>query len=161
MRALVFDFGLRRIGVAVAEADVGHAHALGSIGARDGAPHWPPLDTLVARWQPTQLVVGLPLNMDGTRSAMCDRAEAFGARMGMRYGLPPAYADERLSTFEAIDRGASPKDAHALAAAVIAETWLASVEAPQTRAQDKRHIPASSEGDVVRRTSSVCCRPLP
>lgn len=147
MRALVFDFGLRRIGVAVAEADLGHAHALGSIGARHGAPHWPPLDALVAQWQPTQLVVGLPLNMDGTRSAMCDRVEAFGAKIGGRYGLPAAYADERLSTFEAIDRGASPRDAHALAAAVIAETWLASVEVPQTRAQqDKRHIPASSDG---------------
>ena len=147
MRALVFDFGLRRIGVAVAEAGPSHAHALGSIRARDGAPHWPPLDALVAQWQPTKLVVGLPLNMDGTRSAMCDRAEAFGARVGVRYGLPAAYADERLSTFEAIDRGASPRDAHALAAAVIAETWLAGVEGPQTRAkQDERHIPASSDG---------------
>lgn len=127
IRALVFDFGLRRIGVAVAETGLGHAHALASIGARDGAPQWPPLDALVAEWQPQQLVVGLPLNMDGTRSAMCAKAEVFGALVEARYGLPAAYADERLSTFEAIDRGAPPKDAHALAATVIAETWLAGI----------------------------------
>lgn len=124
MTTLAFDFGLRHIGVAVAEERIGHARAVATIGARDGAPHWQQLDALMAEWKPAQLVVGLPLNMDGTASAMCDRARAFGAALERRYGIPVAYADERLSTFEAKDRGAPPGDVHALAAEVIAETWL-------------------------------------
>ena len=128
MTALVFDFGLRHIGVAVAEEDVRHARGLLSVGARDGVPQWPRLDALVAEWQPTQLVVGLPLNMDGTASAMCERARGFGEALAERYRLGVAYADERLSTFEAIERGAAAEDAHAQAAEVIAETWLGSLE---------------------------------
>ena len=72
--------------------------------------------------------MGLPLNMDGTTSAMCERARAFGEALAERYRLGVAYADERLSTFEAIERGAATEDAHALAAEVIAETWLGSLE---------------------------------
>ena len=124
MTALVFDFGLRHIGVAVAEERVGHARAIATIGARDGTPHWQKLDALMAEWQPAQLVVGLPLNMDGTASAMCEQAQAFGTALAARYHVPVAYADERLSTFEARGRGAPPADEHALAAEVIAETWL-------------------------------------
>ena len=124
MTTLAFDFGLRHIGVAVAEERIGHACAIATVGARDGTPHWQRLDALVAEWKPAQLVVGLPLNMDGTVSAMCDQARAFGTALEGRYRVPVAYADERLSTFEAKDRGAPPEDAHALAAEVIAETWL-------------------------------------
>lgn len=126
MTALVFDFGLRHIGVAVAEERVAHARGIATIGARDGAPHWDRLDALLAEWRPAQLVVGLPLNMDGTPSAMCEQARAFGTALAGRYSLPVAYTDERLSTFEAKERGASPTDAHALAAEAIAETWLRS-----------------------------------
>ena len=62
--------------------------------------------------------------MDGSPSAMSERARAFGQRLAKRYALPVDYADERLSTFEALSRGADAADAHAEAAAVIAETWL-------------------------------------
>lgn len=126
MTALVFDFGLRHIGVAVAEERVAHARAIATVGARDGTPHWQRLDSLVAEWQPAQLVVGLPLNMDGTPSAMCEQARAFGTALEGRYRLPVAYTDERLSTFEAKERGAAPGNVHALAAEAIAETWLRS-----------------------------------
>ena len=126
MTALVFDFGLRAIGVAVAEREARFAHGLATIGARDGVPHWPALSGLIDEWRPGELVVGEPFHMDGTRGEMCARARAFGAGLERRYGLPVAYADERLSTFEAVARGANAGDAHALAAQAIAETWLAS-----------------------------------
>lgn len=124
MAALVFDFGLKHIGVAVAEPQADLARGIASVAAKDGVPRWNALDALVREWRPAALVVGLPLNMDGTPSEMSKRARAFGQRLGERYALPVDYADERLSTFEAVSRGADAGDAHADAAAVIAETWL-------------------------------------
>jgi len=124
LTAIVFDFGLRQIGIALAEPRIGLVRPLSTITARDGIPSWEALDLLVGEWQPDVLVVGLPLNMDGTPSEMADRARGFGTRLADRYGLDVAYADERLSTFEAISRGARPADAHARAAEVIGETWL-------------------------------------
>lgn len=124
MTALVFDFGQKAIGVATAERRVDLARGLISIAARDGVPRWDALDPLVAEWRPALLVVGLPLNMDGTASAMSDLARRFGNRLAARYALPVEYADERLSTFEATSRGADATNSHAAAAEVIAETWL-------------------------------------
>ena len=129
MTALVFDFGLRHIGVAVALRQGRFARGLAVVGARDGTPRWDALDALLAEWRPALLVVGEPLNMDGTASEMSARARRFGERLAARYGLAVEFADERLSTFEAVARGANAgrrrvDDSHALAAQVIAETWL-------------------------------------
>ena len=122
MAALVFDFGLKHIGVAFAQPCGNIARALATIPAKNGTPRWDVLDPLLAEWQPTTLVIGLPLNMDGTASEMSTRARDFGQQLAHRYALPIDYADERLSTFEANSRGA--KGSHAAAAEVIAETWL-------------------------------------
>ena len=126
MTALVFDFGLRHIGVAVAERQARLARPLATLGARDGVPHWQALSELVAEWRPATLVVGDPLNMDGTESEMSALARAFGARLAKRYALPVEFADERLSSFEAAARGADAAAIHAAAAQAIAETWLSS-----------------------------------
>ena len=120
MPHLAFDFGLKTIGVAVTEPRAGTASALGTVRARNGIPVWDALDTLVREWRPEGFVVGLPLNMDDTESEMSLAARRFGGRLGARYGVAVAFADERLSTFEAIGRGGG----HATAAQIIAETWL-------------------------------------
>ena len=122
--ALVFDFGLKNVGVATAEPKAHLARALTTVRARDGIPHWDALDRLVEEWRPEVLVVGLPLNMDGTPSDISAAARRFGGRLEGRYALPVEFADERLSTFEAVSRGGGHADAHALAAEVIGETWL-------------------------------------
>ena len=122
--ALVFDFGLKHIGVATAEPKAHLARALTTVRARDGVPQWEALDRLVAEWRPEVLVVGLPLNMDGTPSEISAAARRFGGRLEGRYALPVEFADERLSTFEAVSRGGDEGAAHALAAEVIGETWL-------------------------------------
>ena len=120
MAHLAFDFGLKMIGVAVTEPRAGTASALGTVRARDGTPMWEALDALVREWSPEGFVVGLPLNMDDTESEMSLAARRFGSRLGARYGVAVAFADERLSTFEAVGRGGG----HATAAQIIAETWL-------------------------------------
>ena len=125
MPHLVFDFGLKNIGIAVAERRHGTATALSTVGARDGIPVWDRLDVLVRDWEPEGLIVGLPLNMDDSESDMSDAARRFGARLGRRYGLGVEFVDERLSTFEAVQRGGS----HETAALIIAETWLNSPNA--------------------------------
>ena len=121
----MFDFGLTRIGVAVAEETPRFAGGVATLGADDGRPRWPELDPLIATWRPKALVVGLPVHMDGAPSPMSANARRFGARLAARYALPVEYVDERLSTFEAVSRGADRADSHATAAQVIAETWLA------------------------------------
>ena len=130
--ALVFDFGLKHIGVAVALPEENLARGVATVAARDGKPHWPALDALLEEWQPNRLVVGDPLNMDGSTGAMAARARTFGQRIARRYQLAVDFVDERLSTFEALSRSADGagshahnRNTHALAAEMIAETWLA------------------------------------
>ena len=120
MPHLAFDFGLKYIGVAVAERRHGTATAITTFKAREGIPVWDRLDALVRDWEPEGFVVGLPLNMDDSESDMSDAARRFGARLGRRYGIGVEFVDERLSTFEAAQRGGS----HDTAALIIAETWL-------------------------------------
>ena len=121
---LVFDFGMKHIGVAVAEPRADLARGLTTVPAKAGEPHWQALDPVVEEWQPERLVVGLPINMDGTPSEGSVQAQRFGKRLAARYALTVDYADERLSTFEAVSRGAPADAAHAQAAQVIGETWL-------------------------------------
>ena len=122
-----FDYGARHIGVAVGQTLTGTATALGTVEVRRSQPDWSTLERVVAEWQPDALVVGDPLNMDGTAQPMTRAARRFGRRLAARFRLPVFAADERLSTREARWRmaAASPRETdHSLAAQVILETWL-------------------------------------
>ena len=123
-----FDYGTKRIGVAVGQQLTGTATAIVVIKARDGIPDWQALDALVKEWQPGAFVVGLPLNMDDTMSDMGEAAKRFARRLTGRYHLPHEMMDERLSTFEARSLAEEPVDpgnaVDAIAARLILETWL-------------------------------------
>lgn len=95
---LAFDYGTRRIGVAVGNEMLGSATALAPLPARNGIPEWQQIGQLLNEWQPDLLVVGLPLNMDGTESDMSRRARKFGNRLHGRFGKPVEVFDERGST---------------------------------------------------------------
>ncbi|MGO1344947.1 Holliday junction resolvase RuvX [Chromohalobacter japonicus] len=95
---LAFDYGTRRIGVAVGNEMLGSATALSPLPARNGIPEWQQIGQLLNEWQPDLLVVGLPLNMDGTESDMSRRARKFGNRLHGRFGKPVEVFDERGST---------------------------------------------------------------
>lgn len=102
MSAIVgFDFGTHSIGVAVGQSITGTASPLNALPARDGQPQWDNVAKLLADWQPKLLVVGLPLNMDGTEQPLTDLARKFGQRLHGRFGLPVVYQDERLTTVAA------------------------------------------------------------
>lgn len=132
---LGFDFGTRRIGVAVGQRVSGTARALTTLNARDGQPDWPQVERLIATWQPDALVVGLPLQLDGTRSEVTAAAERFARRLHGRFHLPVHLQDERLSSYaaEQADTGRRKSDSlDARAARIILQDWLDS--------QGDRHV---------------------
>ena len=122
--AMAFDFGTTKIGVAIGQKITGTATPVAVVKARDGIPQWLVIDRLVEEWQPTVLVVGLPINMDGTESDMSKAATRFSRRLHGRYGISIELMDERLSTFEAREFE-TPDQLDAIAAKLILETWLA------------------------------------
>ena len=118
-----FDFGMRRIGVAVGQKVTQTASGLTVVRARDGIPKWEYLDKIVLDWQPEKFIVGLPLNMDGSKSEMSQKAHKFSRRMSSRYNIQSEMFDERLTSFEA--RGHEEKThIDAIAARLILESWL-------------------------------------
>jgi putative Holliday junction resolvase len=98
---LAFDFGAKRIGVAVGETQLALAHPLATIAAEQTRVRFEAIARLVAEWQPRLLVVGLPVHMDDSEHALTARARRFGRQLEGRFNLPVAMVDERLSTREA------------------------------------------------------------
>jgi putative Holliday junction resolvase len=98
---LAFDFGTRRIGVAVGNTLTRVAHPLAVIDEEAAAPRFAAVAALVGEWQPGLLVVGMPVHADGTPHAMTARARRFARQLAGRHGLPVVEADERHTTQEA------------------------------------------------------------
>ena len=96
-----FDFGKKYIGVAVGQEITGSASPLGSVKANDGIPHWDNLSGYLKEWQPDFIVVGLPLNMDGSEQQLTLDAKKFGQRLTGRFGIKVEFQDERLTTADA------------------------------------------------------------
>lgn len=135
---LCFDFGLRRIGSAVGNDLIQNARELKPIKARDGIPNWEDIESLINEWKPKNVIVGLPLNMDGTESDLSTRARKFGKRIYGRFNIEVQMQDERLSSFEAKGMVLEQKghvnfgdhSVDGLAACLILKSWFA------TRATD-------------------------
>jgi len=98
---LAFDFGTRSIGVAIGQRITGTARPLTAIKAQDGTPDWNIIGRLLKEWQPESVIVGLPLNMDGTEQPLTARARNFANKIHGRFGVAITLHDERLSTVEA------------------------------------------------------------
>ncbi|WP_417542864.1 Holliday junction resolvase RuvX [Methylophaga thalassica] len=129
---LGFDFGMKNIGIAVGQELTATANPLTAIKARDGIPDWSQIEKLLKEWQPDLLIVGLPLNMDGTEQEMTAAAKRFGNRLNGRFNIPVEWQDERLTTYEALDQmGIRSKmdsrqrsDVDQLSAQLILQSWL-------------------------------------
>lgn len=129
---IAFDFGTKNIGVAYGQSVTATATELKPLPARDGVPNWEDIGKLLQEWQATRLIVGLPLNMDGSNSELSQRARKFGNRLHGRFGLPVDMVDERLTTREAKQEAETrghrgnyannPVDS--IAARLILESWF-------------------------------------
>lgn len=128
---LSFDYGTKSIGVAVGNELTGSATLLTALKAQDGTPNWEQITKLITDWQPQLLLVGLPLNMDGSEQDFTTRTRKFANRLHGRYGLPVEFHDERLSTADARSRlfaeggyrKLSKDKVDSLSAQIIFEGW--------------------------------------
>jgi putative holliday junction resolvase len=125
---LGFDFGPRKIGVAVGQRVTGSASALTTVHSRRDKPDWERIGQLVSEWRPQAAVVGLPFNMDDTEGEVAPGARRFARQLQGRFGLEVHLVDERLTSLEAqrqLGRDAVSREAiDAMAAKLILETWL-------------------------------------
>jgi putative Holliday junction resolvase len=129
---LAFDFGTKNIGVAYGQTITRSTSELESLKASDGIPNWSELEKLISEWKPEIVLVGLPLNMDGSESELSIRARKFANRIHGRFGVAIEMVDERLSTreakSEAIDRGHkgnyAKRPIDSIAARLILDGWL-------------------------------------
>jgi len=131
---IAFDFGLRRIGVAVGQQITGSATAIGVVANGADGPDWQGIRRIIADWEPARLVVGIPTHQDGTPSDLTARARQFidGLR---RFGKPVEATDENYSSREArqllaeqrargLRRRVRRENIDSTAAVLIAERWL-------------------------------------
>ncbi|RRJ82711.1 Holliday junction resolvase RuvX [Aestuariirhabdus litorea] len=131
-QVMAFDYGLRNIGVAVGQTLTGTSSPLPPLRARDGVPNWDEVAKLIREWEPDALIVGIPLNMDGSDSEMSVRARKFGNRLNGRFQKPWIAVDERLSSREAKERARelghrgdyNERPVDGLAAQLILTSWL-------------------------------------
>jgi len=134
---LGIDFGLKRIGLAIGNTQLGTAEPHSVMRNINGTPEWATLDALVAEWQPVGLVLGLPLDADGESQHITEVARGFAKRCRARYPIPLHWMDERYSSMQASETLAQlrrtgqrtkrtrKEDLDTLAAALILERWFA------------------------------------
>lgn len=117
-----FDYGTKKIGVAIGQLLTNTATPLAIVKANNGKPDWASIGNLVNEWQPKRFVVGLPINMDDSESEMSLKARRFSRQLNGRFSVPADTMDERLSSFEV--RNARKDAIDDLSAVVILESWL-------------------------------------
>jgi putative Holliday junction resolvase len=133
---LAFDFGQRRIGVAVGQFTTMTATSLETV-SHGREPDWSAIERLVKEWKPSRFLLGLPLGADGEETEMSRAARRFAGQLQHRFNLPVSYQDERLSSYAAQERfiemraqgGLKKKhgrDLDAMAAQIFLENWLQS-----------------------------------
>jgi putative holliday junction resolvase len=132
---LAFDYGRRRIGVAVGNTLTRHAQPLVTLAATDAGPDWARVAALLEEWRPVRLVVGVPYNDAPPDEGVAAEAQRFARRLRGRFGLPVDTVDEQLSSVAAHDRLRAARregrrgpiakhDIDSAAAAVILQDWL-------------------------------------
>lgn len=131
---LSFDYGRRRIGIAVGQTVTRSAGPLGTARNGEAGADWTAIGAYIEEWRPELLLVGLPFHADGSESDMTDEVRDFAASLG-RFGIPIETVDERFSSLEAEavlrDQRAAGRrgrvrkpDVDAAAAVIIAQRWL-------------------------------------
>ena len=131
--AIGFDFGTKSIGVAIGQEITGTATPLNALKAMDGIPNWDIITQVFEEWQPDVVVVGLPLNMDGTYQQVTYGAKKFANRLHARFKKPVETWDERLTTADAkaqlFELGGFKKlekgKVDSVSACLILQSWMA------------------------------------
>lgn len=129
---LGFDFGFKRIGVAAGQKITCSARPVTTLSAHDGVPDWKQVAKLIREWSPEALIVGIPVQLDGTEQYTAPAARQFSQQLATRFYLPVHWVDERLTTVEARAelfaqggyRNIKKTQVDSIAACIILEQWL-------------------------------------
>ena len=127
-----FDFGTKRIGVAVGQTITKTASPLPVLSAKDGIPNWQEIDNILAQWKPQALVIGIPVNKDYDDRQLEYAAKKFGRRLKHRFSLPVFGIDEHLTSFAAKqalyeyggESSLRKNSIDSIAATLILESWF-------------------------------------
>ena len=121
---LCFDYGEKRIGVAVGQTVTSTATALQTVLVINKKPDWEAIKILIDEWKPDKFIVGHPFTLHGTRQKMTDAAERFSRQLKHRFKLPVDLIDEQLSSYEAQQELKSTRNLDPTSAKLILETWF-------------------------------------
>ena len=126
MQIVAFDFGTKKIGVAVGQTATYTSSPLQVILNKDDKVNWNEISTLLNEWKPELIIVGKPLNMDGTDSEIMKEVERFYQKLKKIYDTNYEYIDERLTTFEArqILEDTNINNVDANAAKILIDNWF-------------------------------------
>jgi putative Holliday junction resolvase len=125
LTVMAFDYGTKRIGIAIGQTVSRTATALKVIAADNGKPRWQEIAALIDEWGPDLFVVGKPAYEDQQPNPVGEEIERFSRRLRGRYNRPVEFIDERLSSFAAAqDDQAGSSGLDAAAAKMILLTWL-------------------------------------
>lgn len=139
---ICFDYGRKRIGVAVGQTITGTATPLETISVEKGVPDWRRIKEILDKWRPHALVIGDPVNLDGSSQPMSLASDRFVRQLSARFDYPVYRIDERLSSYEARARLKDTRNLDPVAAQVILETWLS------------EHTPGTGKNDTIEQLSA-------
>lgn len=133
---MAFDFGLKRTGIAIGNLHTLSATPECTLQSKDEQPDWDGISRLIEEWRPTQLVVGIPIKLDGTENPITKKVERFCNQLKGRYNLPLEQENEQFTSIEASQRlkqvrqagrkkKVSKEEIDMIAATIILENWMA------------------------------------
>ena len=126
MQVISFDFGTKKIGVAVGQTETKTSSPLQIVFSKNNTVNWDEIESIVNEWKPNLILVGKPLNMDGSDSDMMGKVDIFYNKLEKISKIPCEYVDERLTSFEARESLTEIKkdliDAHA--AKILIDQWF-------------------------------------
>ena len=134
---VAIDFGLKYLGIAASSRLIPRPFGITTLIAQSGKlKDWSKLEEILAEYKPHTILVGLPLNMDGSKSEMSERAKAFGESLCSRTSIPVQFVDERLSSWEvrkmnqenSKNKQKKTSKIHEESACLIAQTWVSDIE---------------------------------
>ena len=137
---VAIDFGLKYLGIAASSRLIPRPFGITTLLAQSGKlKDWSKLEEILIEYKPHTILVGLPLNMDGSESEMSERAKAFGESLSSRTSIPVEFVDERLSSWEVKKMGQENSEhkrkktskIHEQSACLIAQTWVRGIEIPR------------------------------
>ena len=126
MQIIAFDYGEKKIGVAVGQTSTNTSSPLQIIFNKDNKTNWISISSLLDEWKPDLILLGKPLNMDGSDSEIMKKVDKFYKELKSIYDVDIEFVDERLTTFEAREILKDEKhdnvDAHA--AKILIDNWF-------------------------------------